>query len=81
MASMLRHPFRNSQICVGMSASAGMSGRPLRNSQHNLGIPKGVGEFGIGFRRGAAWFPAFAGMTCGAGGQFEDGQGGPPVFS
>ena len=25
--SMLRHPFRHSQICVGMSASAGMSGR------------------------------------------------------
>ena len=25
--SMLRHPFRHSQICVGMAASAGMSGR------------------------------------------------------
>ena len=25
--SMLRHPFRHSQMCVGMSASAGMSGR------------------------------------------------------
>ena len=25
--SMLRHPFRHSHICVGMSASAGMSGR------------------------------------------------------
>ena len=40
--SMLRHRFRHSQICVGMSASAGMSGRPMRNSQHNPGIPRAV---------------------------------------
>ena len=42
MLRMLRHPFRHSQICVGMSASAGLSGRPMRNSQHNPGIPKAV---------------------------------------
>ena len=35
-------PVRHSQICVGMSASAGMSGRPMRNSQHNPEIPKAV---------------------------------------
>ena len=42
MLRMLRHPFRHSQICVGMSASAGMSGHPMCNSQHNPGIPKAV---------------------------------------
>ena len=37
--SVLRHPFRHSQICVGTSASAGMSGRPMRHSQHAPGAP------------------------------------------
>ena len=35
-------PFSPLPNMVGMSASAGMSGRPMRNSQHNPGIPKAV---------------------------------------
>ena len=38
--SRLRHPWR-SQVCVGMSASAGMSGRAMHHSQHALGAPSG----------------------------------------
>ena len=34
-------PVRHSQICVGMSASAGMSGRAMRHGQHALGPPSG----------------------------------------
>ena len=40
--SMLGHPFRHSQRCAGVSASAGLSGHPMRNSQHDPGIPKAV---------------------------------------